>query len=163
MPKGVYQRKRRPLTDRFWEKVDKRGPNECWEWTAGKTTAGYGVINSGDANGTIVGAHRISWELAYDHIPKGMCVLHHCDNPGCVNPYHLFLGTDADNVHDMTEKERQSRGESHGNSKLSERNVRKARRLIKEGWEQQRIAELLGVGSPTISMIKTGKVWGWLT
>jgi len=160
MPKGVYPHKRRPLANKFWEKVDKKGPNDCWEWTGSKILAGYGKIN---VSGKTVSAHRISWEMANDPIPKGMCVLHHCDNKACVNPAHLFLGTNADNSRDMTEKERQARGEANGESKLTEQDIHEIRVFLDAGYIQSEIAEGYGVGHVAIHYIKTGYRWGWLT
>lgn len=100
---------RRPATDRFWEKVDKRGPDDCWLWTASCDKKGYGAFTLPD--GHIGIAHRFSYELHYGPIPEGegyhgTCVLHECDNPPCCNPKHLFLGTAKDNAIDMWEKGR---------------------------------------------------------
>lgn len=88
---------------RFWAKVNKKGKNQCWEWTAARDPFGYGRFG---LNGKICTASRFSWELHYSPISKGMCVLHKCDNPPCVNPNHLFLGTRSDNVADMIAKGR---------------------------------------------------------
>jgi len=92
--------------ERFWLKVNKNGPNGCWEWTGSKRdkTRGYG----GHWDGTKgVRAHRFAWELHHGKVTTGLRVLHRCDNPGCVNPSHLFLGTDLANVQDRDEKGRQ--------------------------------------------------------
>jgi hypothetical protein len=96
------------LEDRFWSKVDRSGP--CWLWTASTHANGYGAFGIGNKKHY---AHRVSYELAYGVIPPGLFVLHHCDNPPCVRPEHLFLGRDADNVSDMIAKGRNSHGESH--------------------------------------------------
>ncbi len=97
---------RTPLAERFWPKVDKRGDDECWEWTGGRHPSGYGQIWIGGKYGSHIYAHRASWEINGHKIPDGMCVLHHCDNPPCVNPAHLFIGTQADNMRDKQAKGR---------------------------------------------------------
>jgi len=147
--------KPRPLADRFWEKVDKRGPGDCWDWMGCKNSGGYGQICNGKKNEGMVYAHRVSWEIHNGPIPEGQCVLHRYDNRSCVNPAHLFLGTNADNTHDMMKKDR-------ANFKNTKNNVHRIRRLIKSGWPQKKIARLLGVDQTTISQINTGKTWAWL-
>lgn len=94
------------IADRFWPKVDKRGPDECWEWNSARNPRGYGhfVILRQDYR-----AHRISYELANGPIPEGMHVMHMCDNPPCVNPAHLRLGDHTENMHDMRRKDRDPR------------------------------------------------------
>lgn len=98
-----YKLRKRSLVDRFWEKVNKT--ETCWLWTA-STQGGYGQIGH-DIYLRPVRAHRVSWELHYGPIPAGLDVLHKCDNPPCVRPDHLFIGTALDNVQDMLRKERQ--------------------------------------------------------
>lgn len=96
-----------PFGTRFWAKVDRSG--ECWEWIGKPTTHGYGRLErapQGQRRGAPVYAHRASWELHYGPIPEGLNVLHHCDNPPCVRPTHLFLGTHLDNMADMFAKGR---------------------------------------------------------
>ena len=95
--------------DRFWSKVEIIPFHSCWEWTASKSKAGYGRFSLGRKLG-VAKAHRISWSLSYGTIPEDLCVLHRCDNPGCVRPEHLFLGTIKDNVQDMISK---NRGKGH--------------------------------------------------
>ena len=87
--------------DRFWDKVDKTG--ECWIWTASKNKKGYGRFGFGSRAQL---AHRVSWLLSNGEIPDGMLACHTCDNPPCVNPSHLWLGTQKDNVVDMSSKGR---------------------------------------------------------
>ena len=89
--------------NRFWSKVDTKGSNECWEWQAAKHRQGYGIFKF---DNKIQLAHRISWLLANTEIPQGMVVMHKCDNPSCVNPDHLCLGTQKDNIRDMRTKGR---------------------------------------------------------
>ncbi len=96
----------RPIADRFWKFVDKKSNDDCWNWTGGKMGNGYGSLRVSNKQGSHVYAHRLSWELHNGPIPKGMQVLHHCDNPSCVNPNHLFIGTASDNMRDMDSKNR---------------------------------------------------------
>jgi hypothetical protein len=96
---------RRSIHERFWEKVDDRDPGGCHEWCAGRDKDGYGVFT---AWGRPQRAHRVAWILNRGSIPEGMLVCHHCDNPPCVNPDHLFLGTHLDNVSDCKEKGRRA-------------------------------------------------------
>jgi hypothetical protein len=98
--------KRTPIKDRFWPKVDRGGSDECWEWIGSRHPDGYGRIGAGGKHGGTIYAHRASWEIHGNKIPNGLCVLHHCDNPPCVNPAHLFLGTQADNIKDKVAKGR---------------------------------------------------------
>lgn len=98
----------RPIEIRFWEKVDRRSPDECWWWTGSVGSHGYGQLAD---LGTVRTTHRLSWELHNGPIPKGegahgICVCHTCDVRTCVNPGHLFLGTQRDNLKDMRDKGR---------------------------------------------------------
>ncbi len=94
-----------PVAERFWPKVDRRGPDECWEWKAARQAEGYGKMFTTNRCRP-ERAHRVSWVLHHGPIPDGMFVLHRCDNPPCVNPAHLFLGTNLDNIEDMGRKGR---------------------------------------------------------
>lgn len=118
-------------SNRFWEKVDIAGDNDCWEWMACKMGNGYGKIRWPKR---LIGAHRVSWMIANNKdIPNGMCVLHRCDNPGCMNPNHLFLGTHADNMQDAFDKGRNTNvGENGPNSKLTHKQVVIIKKAIAE-------------------------------
>ena len=102
--------------DEFWSKIDRRGPDECWEWTGTRWFGGYGRAQS------YFKAHRVSYEIAYGPIPKGMFVRHKCDNPPCCNPAHLLAGTPGDNMRDKRERGRAGKcwGEQHGNAVLTD-------------------------------------------
>ena len=106
---------------RFWSKVDVREKDECWPWMAHKVEKGYGQFSIGHE---LFCAHRISYFLAFGAIPSGLLVCHHCDNPACINPSHLFVGTHKDNTADMINKGRRIQGrmpsgEDHHKTKLS--------------------------------------------
>lgn len=105
-------RRRTPLEARFWSRVRKL-ESGCWEWTGCRYGAGYGVIGRGGFRGGQTPAHRVSWMIHRGDIPDGLLVCHTCDNPPCVNPDHLFLGTHTDNAHDAKRKGRLSNGERH--------------------------------------------------
>lgn len=101
----------RPSTEeKFWSRVDKRGPDECWPWTGGRNTDGYGKAPRATGSRPIgrgyTAAHRVSWAIHFGPVPDGLWVLHHCDNPPCVNPAHLWLGTNLDNIRDRDAKGR---------------------------------------------------------
>jgi hypothetical protein len=149
---------------RFWAKVDRRGPDECWPWIGGfgGTRWGgkqYGVFRF---EGRTVTAHRVSWIIEHGPIPEGMRVLHECDNPPCVNPGDLFLGTQRDNIEDMVRKGRNAAvaGERHYRAKLTEEQVVEIRRLRKEhGIAYKALAHRFGVCQQTIGWIVTGGTW----
>ena len=105
-------------------------------------------------------AHRVAWWLTHGAVPEGMCVCHHCDNPGCVNPAHLFLGTPTDNIADMVLKDRQYRpkGENNSNAKLTEEDVRAIRREHAT-TTQRELARKYGVHNATISLIVRRQIW----
>lgn len=122
---------RRPLMDRFWEKVDKLGPvsreglEPCWVWTGSLLKRrGYGRIQSGKSQNDVIYAHRVSFEFEFGPIPAHHHVLHVCDNRACVRPTHLFIGTAQDNLTDCAKKDRIPFGERHVHHKLTEENVR---------------------------------------
>lgn len=155
------------IAERFWAKVDIRGLDECWEWTGAKTGCGYGQIRVSQRGSPMMPAHRLSWELYNkQEIPGGLLVCHSCDNPGCVNPAHLFLGTGSDNKQDSLRKGRDHpprvRGSENGKSKLTEADVYEIRYAFLRAVPVRRIARLFGVSPRCIGSIKSGRTWGWL-
>ena len=103
---------RRPLAERFWKKVDRDGPisvtagGQCWVWTGHCDRNGYGMALPDNTGRRRAVAHRVAWQLSRTDIPDGLYVCHRCDHPPCVNPAHLFLGTQSDNLRDMAAKGR---------------------------------------------------------
>lgn len=94
-----------PLQEAFWSRVDRRGPDECWEWRGHLNGDGYGLLSRGV--GPPIRAHRVSWEMHNGRpIPTGLIVRHSCDNPPCINPNHLLIGTRADNMADTMSRGR---------------------------------------------------------
>lgn len=158
------------LAERFWPKVDTSGgPDACWTWTAALNTAGYGVISAGPGGASPLRAHRVAWELTHGPIPSWLDVLHACDNPPCVNPAHLWLGTASDNGRDMASKGRargqrswdhMPRGEDHGYATLTEADVREIRRAYAAREATQTdLGRRFGVHQTLISLIVLGKAW----
>lgn len=159
--------------ERFWAKVDKTGPapkdrpklGNCWNWIANRNTGGYGIIRAGAK--TIV-ASRASWIIHHGPIPENTDVLHHCDNPACVNPDHLWVGTAKENMRDMYEKGRQPdnrgrfRGEKNPMRKLSLEKAVEIKRRVLSGEMQELIAIDFNVSIETVSQIKRGTRWGWI-
>lgn len=146
--------RRRHAENRFWEKVNKNGPNGCWLWTNSLNRAGYGRLGVGD---TIVLAHRFSYELHKGPIEDGLGCLHRCDNPACVNPDHLFLGTQNDNIQDMINKKRNSLPLMR--AKLTESDVLAIRQLHKAGERLVTLGKRYNVTPETISDIVKHKTW----
>ena len=106
-------------------------------------------------------AHRVSWELQNGPIPEGLKVLHHCDNPPCVNPKHLFLGTIQDNADDMTSKNRQrgAPGERNAQAKLTDQDVRDIRVSIRKGLSQRQVAKNFNIDQAVVGRIMRGTAW----
>lgn len=155
----------RDLQERFWENVDKS--EGCWDWT-GYKSHGYGRITVGPRrNQKTWSAHRLSWTLAFGEIPLGMVVCHRCDNPSCVRPDHLFIGTQQDNIRDMVAKGRHAigprrayaRGANVYGAKLSDDEVREVRQLASLGWKKGRIAELFCISETQVYNIIGRRTW----
>jgi hypothetical protein len=154
------------MSERFWAKVDKRGPDECWEWTAARSQ-GYGVFYV-DGNNKTEQATRVVRRITHGvAVPRGLHVCHRCDNTGCVNPAHLFLGTAQDNLADMRAKGRSAYGvlpgERNGFSKLTEQQVRDIRATYALCRVTQReLAKRFGVCRATISYVVRRIRWAHL-
>lgn len=155
------------LAERFSPKVVKTSC--CWIWRGSRNADGYGYIASGGARGRSLKAHRVSWRLHRGPIPDGLCVLHNCpcgDNPACVNPQHLWLGTHADNMRDMFTKgrrQRTARGASVATSRLTESDViaiRYARSMA--GASGPVMAKAYGVTPASIYRAISGRSWAHL-
>lgn len=153
MPTGIYQRKY-SLEQRFLDKTIPVTETGCIIWLGAESGKGYGQLRISKRTTKI--AHRLSWELSYGPIPKGLCVCHHCDTRLCVNPKHLFLGTKADNNHDRNNKGRSAKGEGHFSAKLKEQDIANIRKDVRS---LRAIARQYGVSPQTILGIKTGRYW----
>lgn len=150
------------FNERFWSKVEIGENDECWEWSAAQHEFGYGAFRVGSkAKKTACNAksHRIAWMLFNGPIPKNRHVLHHCDNPPCCNPSHLFLGNDLVNQIDRTRKGRGNTGSNHPMAILNEEQVSKIKSRLFTNEVQQRIAEEFGISPQALSSIKFGRTW----
>lgn len=145
---------------RFWSKADVRGPNECWPWLRSVDRCGYGKFQVGARSNDV--AHRVAWRLVNGPVPEGLYVLHHCDNPPCVNPRHLYTGTQFDNMHDAVVRGRHvppPRGEAHRTSKLTIAKVAEIRRRAASGETQTSLAGEFGVTQTAISSVVRRRTW----
>ncbi len=152
MPRG------KTFEQNFWSKIKKT--EGCWIWIAGRDKNGYGKITR---NKRDLRAHRAMWELKNGEIPEGLLVCHSCDNPSCVNPGHLFIGTVAENNKDKHDKGRHLYGAMCHKAKITDEIAREIYRRSKSGEVQARIAEEYGVVHQTVSMIATGATWKHVT
>lgn len=159
--------------DRFWSKVSVCAEDQCWEWRAHREKKGYGRFQH---SGTSHRAHRLSYELVKGPVGKGVFVCHDCDNRGCVNPFHLWLGTIQDNIADMKAKGRArtcapdkhwtrlrpdcvSRGEDSPRAVLTETQVKKIRRAYENGKTQRALAKQYGVSQYAVYSVLKNLTW----
>lgn len=166
--------------ERFYGKFDVKSNNECWVWKGGLDKDGYGKFNVKLKNRFITkSAHRISFELTNGEILDEVKILHSCDNPSCVNPFHLLSGTHKQNMQDMKEKGRAAKGNNNGKrlypeknkkgeenkaSKLTEKDVKEICDLLKNKvFNNVEISKLYCVHVDTIWRIKSGKIWSHIT
>ena len=134
---------------RFWDKVDVKGPDDCWEWKASLYGSGYGQFYF---DGKVRGAHRVSYLLSVGEIPEGMQILHSCDNRKCCNPAHLRVGTDREN--------KQDRAKRRNTQKLNPEQVKEIRELLMANeLSQSQIGRRYGISQAVVSSICCGKIW----
>lgn len=146
---------------RFWSKVARRGPDDCWDWTASRVTDGYGEFRLNKPRRKCR-THVFSYEI-HKGTTNGLYVCHSCDRPPCCNPAHLWLGTNRDNINDLVAKGLfvvpDRSGEKNGRAILTETNIREIRTLITNGMHNTTIADRFGVTHSMISRIRLGKSW----
>jgi hypothetical protein len=168
--KDLQPRKRRPclpIAERLARFTDKSGgPDACWPWTGGTVGNGYGVMASAHRATT---AHRVAYALHVGPIPAGLWVLHRCDNPRCVNPAHLFVGTPHENVVDMLRKGRGRagtrtplRGEANPSSKLTAAQVLEIRAQHGQGASYPVLAARFGCSYSTVEKVCARRLWAHL-
>lgn len=153
--------RRRPVRERFYDMFAPEPNTGCWLWTGALLkSGGYGALT---VNRSTVRAHRLSWELHRGTIPSGLFVCHKCDTPSCVNPDHLFLGTNLENMHDRDAKNRVSRdhmrGEKNPNTRLTSDQVRAMRKERASGRSTADIAKRFGVCWGSADDVVRGRSW----
>lgn len=149
---------------RRWESKFVTTPGACWIWTGTKDKNGYGKVSLA---GSDLRAHQVAWILQNKRpVPVGLCVLHSCDQPSCVNPDHLWIGSNADNMRDKVEKGRAigaHKGEAHHNAKLTADQVLKMRAMKADGWTTAAIARWGGVSYMVCKRAIIGETWKHLS
>jgi len=150
---STRRNRRRPVAERFWEKVQQLTKEECWPWTASKDEVGYGRFW---CDGKTVAAHRFAYELVCGRIEGGRFVMHACDNPSCCNPKHLSLGTAQENSTDMLSKGRQACGEKHGRHKLTSADVEA---ILRSKEPLRTLSDRYRISDSVVSSIRRRKHW----
>lgn len=146
------------VLERFWRLVTKT--ETCWRWMGYRNKFGHGRIGVGHE---LFMAHRFSWCIHNGEIPAKMCVLHHCDNPECVNPSHLFLGTRADNNSDRDAKGRGAKGEKMNRGVLTVEKVKEIKRRLANNESHAHIATSLSISTRNVKHILHGDSWKHVT
>lgn len=155
-------RKRVDPVKRFWSKVIIRAADECWEWQGPVSNCGYGNFSVGGKRSPDYrqwAAHRYAYTITYGEVPQQLNVCHKCDNRRCVNPSHLFLGTDADNVRDKISKGRDARGSRQGHSKITEADVSRIVEMYNSGKSEIEIGRTVGLSQASVSRIVRRETW----
>lgn len=139
---------------RFENKFEAEPMSGCWLWTAATSPKGYGHFRA--ENGDVIHAHRWAYANYVSSIPHGQHVLHKCDNPACVNPSHLFVGTNADNVADKVKKKRQARGQTMPNAKITDTIADEIR---KSNESSRALAARYGISHTTVVKVRNNVYW----
>lgn len=150
-----------PVLERLWAKVDKSHPSGCWLWLGSTYRKGYGKIYAGPPRGFTQPVHRVVWEAIHGPIQDGLFVLHQCDNPRCVNPAHLHLGDNGQNMRECVTRGRHKvyRGSTNNRSKLTEEQVMQIRQLRQQGHKTRELAKQFHVSHSLIVEICNRQRW----
>lgn len=143
-----------PVYDRLWPKIDKRGPDECWPWLGYRDKNGYGRVFN--RHGSKLPTRLVVELVLCEPLPEWLFVLHHCDNPPCCNPAHLFLGNDAANTADKMAKGRHCR---HDKRPLAKLTIEKAREIRAATGTLRELAIAFGVGQTVVWSVRHGRAW----